>query len=133
MGKKRSKQQISLNQFADTVKDALKEFSVEVQNIVREETEEALKIGVIIASSDGGYEGTGAYRNSITYDYQISAWGSSGVIYSQAPYYRLTHLLEKGHALRNGGRSREFPHWKPAEEAAIEYFEENVIRRIQNG
>ena len=133
MGKKRSKQQIRLNQFADTVKDALKEFSVDVQNIVREETEEALKIGVIYASSEGGYEGTGAYRDSITYDFQVTAWGAGGVIYAQAPHYRLTHLLEKGHALRNGDRSRAFPHWKPAEEAAIEYFEENVIRRIQNG
>ena len=30
----------------------------------------------------------------------------------KAPEYRKTHLLEKGHALRTGGRSAKFPHIK---------------------
>ena len=40
--------------------------------------------------------------------------------------YRLTHLLEKGHALRNGGRSRAFPHIRPVEEEAIQEFIDEV-------
>lgn len=39
----------------------------------------------------------------------------------------LTHLLERGHALRGGGRARAFPHIKPAEQNAIKRFEE-VLR-----
>lgn len=41
--------------------------------------------------------------------------------------YRLTHLLEKGHAKRGGGRTRAFPHIKPAEQKAIQ----NLIAGIE--
>ena len=41
--------------------------------------------------------------------------------------YRLTHLLEKGHAKRNGGRTRAFPHIAPVEEKC----EENLIKNIK--
>ncbi len=44
--------------------------------------------------------------------------------------YQLTHLLEKGHAKRNGGRTRKFVHIKPVERTAIEDFEAKVRSRL---
>jgi len=50
----------------------------------------------------------------------------SFVIYNAARTYRLTHLLENSHILRNGGRSRAMVHIKPAEENAIETFQQRI-------
>lgn len=48
-------------------------------------------------------------------------------------YYSLVHLLEKGHALRSGGRTRAFPHMGPAEQKYVPEYEAKVKQVIRNG
>ena len=45
--------------------------------------------------------------------------------------YMLAHLLEKGHAKRNGGRTRAIPHIAPAEQAGVEQLESLIRRALQ--
>lgn len=47
--------------------------------------------------------------------------------------YRLVHLLEKGHALVGGGRTRAFPHVAPVAEKAEKELLENIKKRVENG
>ncbi|NFI02754.1 hypothetical protein FDB15_18650 [Clostridium botulinum] len=49
----------------------------------------------------------------------------------KAPYYRLTHLLEKGHALAGGGRTKAYPHIKYGEELAKKRMEELTKESVQ--
>ncbi len=44
--------------------------------------------------------------------------------------YQLTHLLEKGHALRNGGRTRAFPHIAPVADKCEDELVKNIKKWI---
>ncbi|WP_312047988.1 HK97 gp10 family phage protein [Anaerotignum sp.] len=46
--------------------------------------------------------------------------------------YQLTHLLENGHATRNGGRTKPIKHIKPVEEMVIKEYEKGVEEAIEN-
>lgn len=47
-------------------------------------------------------------------------------------HHRLTHLLEKGHALRGGGRARAFPHIQYGEELAKRRMEELARKAVED-
>lgn len=53
--------------------------------------------------------------------------------YVKAPHYRKTHLLENGHANRNGTRTRAFPHIKYGAELAERRLPELVEKAIKGG
>ena len=51
-----------------------------------------------------------------------------GIVYNTQ--YQLTHLLEKGHLLRNGGKTRAFPHIGPVNDRTQKRVVEEIERAI---
>ena len=47
--------------------------------------------------------------------------------------YQLTHLLEKSHLTRNGGKTTPQVHIAPVEEQCIREFEDKITRKIEEG
>ena len=68
------------------------------------------------------------YVRSWTSDVQETRFGTFGVIYSKKA--GLAHLLEHGHALRNGGRTAAREHIKPVEEDLVKKFEKEIVQKL---
>lgn len=83
---------------------------------------------------------TGEYAAGWTYKKggkgnRVSGVGAvNGFIVHNRDNYQLTHLLEKGHVIKNKkgtyGRAPAYPHIAPAAEVGSSEFEENVRREL---
>lgn len=137
-------QSVPVNDFANAVNEILAEYSeivdADVKTIVREVSKQAAK-EVRSNIKTSGIKGTGAYKSSIRQKAtDEGARKTSAVIYSKAPYYRLTHLLEYGHAVVvAGGRTPSrgktqtdaFPHWTEAERNAVSAVERKLREALE--
>ena len=56
----------------------------------------------------------------------------SVIVYSKDPEYRLTHLLEYGHANRDGGRTEGNPHISIVEKNAKQALLYKIQKKLEN-
>ena len=68
-------------------------------------------------------------RGKYAKGWHVKKDGTSYVIHN-ATNAGLTHLTERGHAKRNGGRTKAQPHISIAEQEAIKKFENKIERAI---
>ena len=74
---------------------------------------------------------TGKYKKSWAVKTTKETSNAMEVVVHSTNRYQLAHLLEFGHAKRNGGRTRAFPHIAPAEARAAELLEKEVERALK--
>ena len=114
--------------------DGFKEVTDEIMTQAVKETakETAEEIRANAPEKSGEYAESWSYkRNSQSKNH------FSMIAYSIAPRYRLSHLLEHGHAIVNGGRkvgsAKAFKHLKKAEENAAHRLQHKIERGIGKG
>ena len=124
------------------------QFAKEIEKTLRDYigvTEEAAAKGVIDTADEAVDElhsaspaGSGRYGSWAEYNAdwnRKNLTGSSKKVFSSVVYnekhYQLAHLLEKGHALKNGGRTRAFTHIAPVAEKAEKKLLENIKSNIE--
>lgn len=69
------------------------------------------------------------YNRSWTIQKDIKKARKSAIVHNKE-HYRLTHLLEKGHALRQGGRTKAFPHIEPVANFVNEEFYQELKKQL---
>lgn len=123
---------IQIDNLTDTVMKEINEYKkITADNLKREVRKTGNKIKNEIQKN--APVKSGAYKKSWKVKTLNERVNSLNLVVHSSNRYQLSHLLEFGHALRNGGRSKANPHIKLAEELGIKEFEENIKRIIENG
>lgn len=91
---------------------------------IKETAEEVVQM----LKTAGDFRGN-KYRKSWKAEVTQRRLYTSAVVHN-VKHYRLTHLLEFGHAKQNGGRVRAFPHIEPINEKTAEMFEDKLTQLI---
>lgn len=99
--------------------EAVTEELVAAVDVVSQEVNEEIKSHVTFTPRSGKY--VKAFRIKKGAE---SRRGKTNVWHVANGQHRLTHLLEKGHALRQGGRTRAYPHIQYGEDLAKKRMEE---------
>ena len=120
---------ISVSDLARAVNEAMSEYRDLTEQALRSAVTEVAKETKDIAkenspSLSGRYKKGWATKKTTDASGQISV-----TVYNRARP-GLTHLLEKGHAKRGGGRVSGIPHIAPAEEHAVSELEARIRREL---
>ena len=125
---------IKPEQLEQAVSSILSEYKESISTKVKKAVDDAGKEAVdqLKRTSPRRVEGSKGYykswRKRVTKE---TADVKEVTVYSTQP--GLPHLLEHGHALRNGGRTRAFPHIAPAEQMVTEKLEKEIVEAIERG
>lgn len=116
---------------ANEIMKNLTEYSQEVTDGIKKAEDETAKecrdnLKQDSPKKSGFY--AGSWRVTVAYERTME---KRTVIHNKE--YRLTHLLENGHAKRNGGRTKAYPHIKKNQEKANADFERRVREVLENG
>lgn len=116
---------VSVDDMADAINELLEEYSDMATDEMKSAVQKSAKFVKEEISANAPRQ-TGAYAKSWTSKKtEENSTSVQYTVYSKNKY-QLAHLLENGHALRNGGRTKAYLHIAPAEEAGESYLE-NLI------
>lgn len=101
-----------------------------VQRVTKEVANEGLRKVKAASPVSGKSPKRSAYKSGWAKKVVVNRMGASAVVYN-GKYPGLVHLLEKGHALRNGGRTAAHPHVAPVEEWMNTELQKRIKEAIQ--
>ena len=122
---------VPVDRLTDEVEKILNDYGGNVQQNLGDIVKAMSKKGAstLRSQSRQAVGGTGAYAKGWTSTAQTGRVSAQGTIYN-ADLPGLPHLLEHGHANRNGGRTPGRAHIKPVEDALIKEFEQKVKSKL---
>ena len=121
---------VKINKLADAIMEGLNEYA----ELATEEMKEAVKNASTTVRKeikDNAPSDTGKYAKSWTAKKVRETSQALTMVVHSKNRYQLAHLLEFGHALRNGGRYEGKAHIAPAEQKGMEQLKEEIERALK--
>ena len=125
-----SEKKVSIEQMAEAVMDGLIEYAGLATDVMKDCVTKAGNTVKSEVKANAPVR-TGQYKKGWAVKKQKETANALELVVHNKKSYQLTHLLEKGHAKRGGGRVRAFPHIAPAEQAGIRELEEGIKRGLE--
>ena len=120
---------VNINDMADVIMQGLTEFA----ELATDDMKDAVKHASTTVRKEikaNAPEDTGKYAKSWTAKKTRETSTTLEYTVHSKDRYQLAHLLEYGHAKRNGGRTQAQPHIAPAEEAAVKQLENEIVKAL---
>lgn len=121
----------SVDDLVKLIVGELESYTKDIDELMQSEIDKIAKeVKKDLESNSNVPERTKKYKKSFYIKKEAQGMGYKRVRVANKKY-QLTHLLEYGHALVNGGRTKSFEHWESAQKIADTLPErmEEVIKR----
>lgn len=120
---------IDADSLRSTINDMLNEYGDSAREVIGDVSKDVAKEVVKDLKKGGSYKGGEEFNKGWTTKTETTRLGSSTVVYNKTKP-GLAHLLEFGHAKRNGGRTRAFNFIAPVADSIGEKFETAFTKRM---
>ena len=125
---------IGLKQLSSAIAEELTLYDQKIIDGLKKEAKRSMKALVDETKATAPVGNRGVYKKSISSKKLSEDKRSIGYVwYVNGSAYRLSHLLEKGHALRNGGRTHGTHFIQKASDPILEDYIKAVEEVIKNG
>ena len=123
---------INANELESVVIDMLNDYGDGCEEVLEEAVTKTAKSAQkeLRGKNSGSFVSrSGKYRKGWKTKIEKTRLSVEGIVYnSNSP--GLTHLLEFGHALQNGGRAKAYPHIAEANDNAAEMIETELMEKL---
>ena len=129
-------QKVKSDEFASAIEDALSRYAGVVLSDVKEAVSAVGKETcdeIRDRAQAYGWKNYAKTWSVKTEPLSHGAVGEKAIVHAKTGGYQIAHLLERSHPLRNGGRSRAFPHIGPAEDQAERRLFALIRQKIGGG
>lgn len=120
---------IGVSDFRDAINEILAEYGDQAREAVELACKDTARETAKELQSAGTFKGGKEYRKGWTSKVELTRTGATAIVYNKAKP-GLSHLLEFGHAKRNGGRTTAFNFIAPIDATVGDRLLNNIDKRL---